>query len=266
MQKVEPKVYLIGEPRIIVDQMREYLEDVGGVAWLDRVWPNSARNTGDTELLTEFMGRLCYKSWIPELNKNVTKIREDHDDYILNVLRSKHGSILEHCYFHFVCRNVSRVLTAELNRHGDGTAISEQSLRYVRLDDIPFWEPPGLSQHTLARGAELVDRFEEFYTEACEIEGLNDPDVDFTFKKTVTSKLRRWAPMGMATEEGWSANVRALRHIIEMRTAFGAEEEIRLVFDQVATIMIERCPALFQDFDQDESIDPPAWVPEFSKV
>ena len=46
--------------------------------------------------------------------------------------------------------------------------------------------------------------------------------------------MRRFAPDGVATCIMWTANVRALRHVIEARTAPGAEEEIRLVFAEVA--------------------------------
>ena len=36
--------------------------------------------------------------------------------------------------------------------------------------------------------------------------------------------------------------------MIEMRTAEGAEEELRLVFDEIARIMQAEAPGLFQDF------------------
>ena len=42
------------------------------------------------------------------------------------------------------------------------------------------------------------------------------------------------------TDIVWTANVRTLRHVIEMRTAEGAEEELRLVFDKIARIMLRR--------------------------
>ena len=61
----------------------------------------------------------------------------------------------------------------------------------------------------------------------------------------------------------WTANLRTLRHVIEMRTAAGAEEELRLVFDRVAEIMVAEAPGLFQDFTR--SADG-AWVPEHRKV
>jgi thymidylate synthase ThyX len=36
--------------------------------------------------------------------------------------------------------------------------------------------------------------------------------------------------------------VRTLRHVIEMRSAEGAEEELRSVFDQVARVMLREAP------------------------
>ena len=57
--------------------------------------------------------------------------------------------------------------------------------------------------------------------------------------------------------------MRTLRHVIEMRTAEGAEEELRLVFDRIALIMRDEAPELFQDFVR--QVDG-SWVPENHKV
>jgi thymidylate synthase (FAD) len=51
--------------------------------------------------------------------------------------------------------------------------------------------------------------------------------------------------------------------VIEMRTAEGAEEELRLVFDRIARIMLQEAPGLFQDFVRH---DDGSWVPEHRKV
>ncbi len=61
------------------------------------------------ELLVEFAGRACYRSWEPGLNPNVTRIRTDTREYFANILRSGHGSVLEHANYSFAMRNVSRV-------------------------------------------------------------------------------------------------------------------------------------------------------------
>ena len=65
--------------------------------------------------------------------------------------------------------------------------------------------------------------------------------------------MRRYIPDGVATSIGWSANIRAIRHTIELRTDPGAEEEIRRVFDRVGQIMVAEAPALFADFERDEA-------------
>jgi thymidylate synthase (FAD) len=233
----QPEVFLIAEPMLNTAEMMRYLHGVGGEAWAERAL---ASPIPAAEGLVEFMGRLCYKSWEPGLNKNVTKIREDRGDYLLNVLRSAHGSVLEHASFSFVIHDCSRVLTAELNRHRAGVAISEQSLRYVRLDELRFRLPPILRPETRDYMRIVVEGLEEDMAHMMSLEGLDEPGLDFARKKTITSALRRAAPLGLATEEGWTANVRALRHVIEMRSATGAEEEIRVFAAQVARIMQDR--------------------------
>ena len=95
------------------------------------------------------------------------------------------------------------------------------------------------------------------------VTGIDDDGVPFHVKKEVTSALRRLAPIGLSTDIVWTANVRTLRHVIEMRTAPGAEEELRLVFDQIARIMKSEAPNLFQDFKR---LDDGTWAPEFRKV
>jgi thymidylate synthase (FAD) len=60
----------------------------------------------------------------------------------------------------------------------------------------------------------------------------------------------------------WTANIRALRHTIEMRTDPGAEEEIRLVFGKIGEIMRTEVPALFSDYVVTDG----AWVPGWRKV
>lgn len=266
MRETTPKTYLIAEPRVNWAEVDTYLASVGGTSWLDRVGQSNAR---DAELLVEFAGRSCYRSWEPGLNANVTKVREDSGDYLENILSSKHGAVLEHAQFTFMFQDVSRVFTHELVRHRAGVAISQESLRYVRLTDLGFRIPPILDRMQ-EEVVSIVERLEEFQRDAAEAFGLDDEGVPFHYKKEVTSALRRLAPIGLSTSIVWSANVRTLRHVIAQRTAPSAEEEIRLVFDQVARTMQQACPLLFNDFDavtvDPDNVDVPAWVPEYEKV
>jgi thymidylate synthase (FAD) len=99
---------------------------------------------------------------------------------------------------------------------------------------------------------DLLERTETFLRLATEKTGITEDKVPFHRKKEVTSAMRRYVPDGVATSIGWSANIRAIRHTVELRTDPGAEEEIRRIFDQVGLIMAAEVPALFADFERDE--------------
>src|SRR5437879_10667410 len=144
MHETTPHVFLIARPSVGAEGRRGYLADVGGESWLERRLQESDGEPNGGELIVEFGGRACYRSWEPGLNPNVTKVRSDQREYFANILRSAHGSVLEHANYSFALRNCSRVFTHELVRHRAGSAFSQESLRYVRLTDIGFRVPPAL--------------------------------------------------------------------------------------------------------------------------
>ena len=78
--------------------------------------------------------------------------------------------------------------------------------------------------------------------------------------------MRRLAPDGLATNIGWSCNMRTLRHVIEQRTAPWAEEEIRLVFGRIAEIAIARWPNLFGDYRAEMVDGLPVYTTDNRKV
>ena len=165
----------------------------------------------------------------------------------------------------FVRRNGKPVVsgnTHELVRHRAGSAFSQESLRYVRLTDIGFRVPPAL-EPLRDQVISIVEQLEEFQLSAAEQLDLDKGEIPFAVKKEITSALRRLAPIGLSTDILWTANARTLRHVIEMRTAHGAEEELRLVFNMVAETMKVEAPSLFQDFSRTED---GSWVPEWRKV
>jgi thymidylate synthase (FAD) len=262
MHETRPSVFVIARPSLDVEGMRGYLRDVGGESWLERRLEEADGAPNAGELVVEFAGRACYRSWEPGLNPNVSRVRTDQREYFANILRSAHGSVLEHASYSLALRNVSRVLTHELVRHRAGSAFSQESLRYVRLADIGFRVAPSL-EPVRERVLAIVEQLEEFQVQAARELGIDDEGVPFHVKKEVTSALRRLAPLGLSTDIIWTANVRTLRHVIEMRTAPGAEEELRLVFDEIARIMQREAPGLFQDFARGED---GSWVPEHRKV
>lgn len=252
MKIVEPKVFLLattqfanlfdGEHPHEDRQLQAYLGAVGAQDW-------KTDAASDGEALIEVMGRLCYRSFAPGLNANVTKVREGNMEYIGNLLKQQHGSVLEHVNVTFIFHNVSRVFTHELVRHRVGVAISQESLRYVRLDDLRVWVPNLVASNKTVQG--IMDRTWRFceagYAAAAKVLNL-DEEKSFHLKKKWTSALRRLAPIGLATTIGWTVNLRTLRHVLERRTDSAAEEEIRLVFSEVGRQVRALYPAVFQDY------------------
>lgn len=260
MRTVEPEVFIVARPALDYDELARYLHEVGGESWLERL----DRGDLDAQNLAEFAGRLCYRSFEPGLNPNVTRIRDNQDDYLRNILSSAHGSVLEHLNFSFVLHNVSRVLTHELVRHRPGVAISQESMRFVRLEELPFWFPEWAQadEELMKRATAVLEQLEQFQLWMGEHFGLDEEGVKFAEKKHRTSFMRRFAPEGVATGLVWTANVRTLRHTIEARTAVGAEEEIRMLFQRIGELMREEAPALFGDYVVEDG----AWVPGWRKV
>jgi thymidylate synthase (FAD) len=272
VKSVEPEIFLVSRPQLDYEAIARYLREVGGVSWLERLdrgdldgdHGDRGEHGNDPQNLAEFAGKLCYRSWEPGLNPNVRKVRNDQAKYLENILSSAHGSVLEHVAFTFVLHNCSRVLTHELVRHRPGTAISQESLRFVRLADIPFWFPEWARQdpELMKRATAVLEQLEEFQHWMANHFGLDDDGVPFHEKKHKTSFMRRFAPDGVATGLLWTANIRTLRHTIEARTDPGAEEEIRLVFGRIGELMRVEAPALFGDYVVEDG----TWVPRWRKV
>lgn len=263
----EPAVFCIGETKLNKDELQNYLQFIGAGDW-------TSDAPDDVSEIIEIDGRGCYMSFGTELNENITKVRESNKDYLENIIKVNHGAVLEHSFVNFQIVDVSRVFTHELVRHRVGVAISQESLRFVRVDDIGYWIPKCFTGLDDDLQAVIVDTFdthfawsETRYKGLLGVAGIKEfrlttpgklfprgdaleyfNNLPFGLKKKYTSAARRLLPMGMATKIGWSCNIRALRHVLEMRTHPSAEEEIRFVFEKIGFMAQKRWPNLFNDY------------------
>lgn len=271
MHTREINVFLIGSPQVHKDVLATWLGS-HGVKDVDAVMKN-LETIPDGEALVAMAAKRCYLSFETGLNPNVTRIRQVWHEYFENLLKSGHGSVLEHGMYTFAIENVTRVFTGEMNRHRAGVAISEGSMRYIRFDDIPFWMPYSLdeadydSDDLKMRKHKTKEVFKEVfsYIENVYHDLVRLWDIDkmsFEDKKKVTSLLRRLIPMGVCTGGVWSMNLRALRHIIALRSSPAAEEEIAHVASEMARIMLLNAGHVFSDFDKVGK----SWVPKYPKV
>lgn len=258
---VKPKAILVAQTKVLDVGMDEFKEHLGCPEW-----ETDGFAEGTADELSEIGGRLCYKSFEPGMNPNVTKVREGNKNYIGNILKHQHGSVVEHGTATFMFMDVTRVFTHEIVRHRVGTAFSQESLRYVRLDNLKAYYPDAfiddVSDIAEALGyEEWEDHAKEFlreemtaaFTEAEERQkriaeklGL-DQIKNFNIKKRITSSMRRMAPIGLCTNIMVTANHRTWRNIIEQRCNPHAEEEINTVIRSVALQLKEVCPSTYQD-------------------
>lgn len=277
MHHTNIEVFKIAQTRVNWSAVFDWLKFIGVLDPAKVISSLHIENGSDAAALIALCGKRCYASFDVEsgLNPNVTKIRTDLAEYITNILKSGHGSVLEHATWSFAIENVSRVFTGEMNRHRAGVAVSEGSMRYIRFDDIGFTMPSSLNmddhddplQMQKANTIELIEMAfanqEALYLDLCRIWKIGEMK-DFDQKKRLTSLFRRIIGMGVSTGGVWTLNARAARHIMAMRGSKHAEEEIYDVFGKIIIPrMMKDEPLLFGDFVQDEE---GSWIPKHAKI
>lgn len=292
MRWTRPRVWILASSKISLGEMRDYCEfhdakDYFYKQFGSEMHPHFAAPQGAS--LVMVAGKRCYSALNKANNPNLVKVREDAAEYIDNILKQGHGSVLEHASYTFGIENCSRVFTGEMNRHRAGWAISEMSMRYVRFTDLPLVETPILRKklYSSIPGNDVTPEHEEISahndlvekTRACfarvakvvEKEYINLQDLwghllsessKFKDKKAVTSMMRRIIPMGVSTGGIWTGNLRAIRHVLTMRADPAAEEEINEIAVMLLQLMMMYEPTIFKDFELGEG----GWKPKYVGV
>jgi thymidylate synthase (FAD) len=140
-QLVKPVVHFVGCTEINEVGLLGYLQTTGqGGFWADYRAARDEDGLSSGEALCSVMSKLCYKSLVVGKNSNIKKTRELRAN-IESCHNTGHGSVVEHCVLNFIVTNCSRILTHEIVRHRAGTAFSQTSGRYCRLDSIDLvWD------------------------------------------------------------------------------------------------------------------------------
>ena len=75
MKEVTPQVEIIAETKMDFEQLQSYLDSIEATEYD----PQSAESDGESLVMAA--GKVCYRSWQPGLNPNVTRTRNDARDY-----------------------------------------------------------------------------------------------------------------------------------------------------------------------------------------
>jgi thymidylate synthase (FAD) len=200
----------------------------------------------DGERLAEFAGRLCYMS---QHNPAKRETRE----YLENIKKQGHGSVLEHANYSILLEGVSRSLTHELVRHRAGFAYSQLSQRYVDESDANFVVPPaiigdeGLESAWRAQVEAAQETYVSFVARLMERYGWVADKVHR--RKMAREAARSVLPNATETKIVVTGNARAWRTMLELRSSEGAELEIRRMAVAVLRLLQQEAPGLFSDFE-----------------
>ena len=227
----EPRITLLARPSFAEP---EHLK----VEWLGE--------STDGERLAEFAGRLCYMS-----QRNPAK--RATRDYLENIKKQGHGSVLEHANYSLLLEGVSRSLTHELVRHRAGFAYSQLSQRYVDESEANFVVPPAIIGDEALEGQwrAQIEEAQRSYVRLVEqlMERYGWVADKVHRRKMAREAARGVLPNSTETKIVVTANARAWRTMLELRSSEGAELEIRRCAVAILQLLARETPAFFSDFE-----------------
>jgi thymidylate synthase (FAD) len=242
----KPKVYVVGRQAVVQKQVERFLEDEGMTFTTD---------TGAAaEVLAEIAGRTCYMSF--------GKGRKSNQEYLDNILTSKHGSVLEHAVWCLLITGVSRALTHELVRHRAGFGYSQLSQRYVDEGEARYVVPP-LYQEDPAlcqKWQQTIDCVRKAYVELAQataeyVERKHPAMAPRDRRKWARQAARSILPNACETKIFVTGNSRAWRHFLELRGSPHADTEIRLLAVEISRVLKQESPNIFHDIELAEEPD-----------
>ncbi|SHH53079.1 thymidylate synthase (FAD) [Anaerosphaera aminiphila DSM 21120] len=215
-------------------------------------------NTPNPEEVIAQAAKLCYSAvGVDEIREKMTV--ENRDKFLNMLMSFSHASPLEHASFTFAVEGVSRTLTHQLVRHRIAS-YSQQSQRYVRLDNFEYIIPPEIAKNEEALKVykEIMQKDKEAYQEITELlitqrskelidGGMDEKKARKKVEKDSIEDARYVFPNACETKIVFTMNVRTLLHFFELRCCNRAQWEIR----ELATEMLKECkkisPILFKD-------------------
>jgi thymidylate synthase (FAD) len=240
-------MHIFREPKVTLLARQEYV----GAPHIQ--WQSDTDVPAET--VAEFAGRLCYLSFGADAGfeggHKLIAGRTTNQEYIANILRVKHGSVIEHAVWTFLIEGVSRALTHELVRHRH-LSYSQLSQRYVDESNVAFVLPPEIEEGTEAFAiwkASCERSLAEYRQLLVQIEQQVKDEPSATLRrKRARQTARSLLPNAAETKVVVTGNARAWRHFIELRGSPGAESEIRTLAVKLLRALEAEAPNLFGDY------------------
>lgn len=214
-------------------------------------------HTPEPEKLVAAAAKLCYsKSGAVGLLDRLTE--EQTENFLNKLVELGHDSPLEHMSFTFAIEGVSRVLTHQLVRHRMAS-YSQQSQRYVKLDQFEYVTPPAIADNPealkvfneiMAQDQKAYDTLVEIlmaeHVESLMATGVDEKKAKQQGEKMAIEDARYVFPNACETKMVMTMNARSLINFFEHRCCQRAQWEIRDLADAMLKEVRSVAPTVFK--------------------
>ncbi len=214
--------------------------------------------TPNPEKVISMAAKLCYSSvGVDEIEQNLT---DENIEKFLNMLISiGHESPLEHVSFTFAVEGISRSCSHQIVRHRIAS-FSQQSQRYVKLDQFEYIIPPEINEieeakelfiESMNKDQEAYDKivdilFEKHYNKLINF-GKNEKEARRQAEKKAIEDARYVFPNACETKMVFTMNTRSLYNFFSHRCCERAQWEIRDLATEMLRQVRQVAPILFKN-------------------
>lgn len=214
--------------------------------------------TPEPEKIVAAAAKLCYAS--SDIDSLLNNLTEDKVKSFIDRLASiGHESPFEHISFTFGIEGISRACSHQLVRHRIAS-YSQQSQRYVKMDNFEYITPPSISadqslnkaysdiMHNLANQYEalqsvLADNVAKNLIES----GMDEKKARQAAEKIANEDARFILPNACATKIVVTMNARTLFNFFGHRCCNRAQWEIRAVAEEMYKLVYTVAPNIFSN-------------------
>ncbi len=217
------------------------------------------QHTPEPEKLVAAAAKLCYSSvGIGDIMDGLDDAKVDK--FLDMLMDLGHESPIEHVVFTFGVEGVSRVLTHQLVRHRIGCSYSQQSQRYVKLEQFEYIIPPEIERLPAAKEKFIaaMEADQKAYDELVELlvpehyrkytaEGKTEKQARTMAEKTAIEDARYVFPNACESKIVFTMSARALMNFLRQRCCNRAQWEIRELAEAMLRQLKAVAPVLFKN-------------------
>lgn len=215
-------------------------------------------HTPNPDAVVAAAAKLCYSPvGVDGIMEKLTD--EEVAKFVNTLVNMGHESPIEHVSFTFAIEGISRSCSHQIVRHRIAS-FSQQSQRYVKLDQFEYIIPPEIERNEEAKKIfiESMNKCQEDYDKLVEIlfakhyqelldKGVSEKKAKSQAEKMSIEDARYVFPNACETKMVFTINARSLYNFFHHRCCERAQWEIRELATEMLRLVREVAPILFNN-------------------